>query len=291
MSSVQYSKLDQEDSVIVRELGHPTQSAQEVARELSNFGKAPGASFAGLLVSAVCCPITFLNCCFAVDSNEHALVLSYGNYADTITTPGIHFFPPMGRSVEKVSTKIRSLELPKTTVIDKNGNPLIISAVVTYQILNGRRALLDVENYQRFVLNQAEAALKQGLSCFPYESTDGSPCLKTEASHIGSQLCHVLQTKVSQAGALIHSFQLSEISYAPEIASAMLKRQQATAMVEARNTIVEGAVDIACHAVEKLQLRGIEMKDDERARLVTNLLTVICSDHETQTTLPLLPHA
>jgi membrane protease subunit (stomatin/prohibitin family) len=98
----------------------------------------------------------------------------------------------------------------------------------------------------------ALCCIEQGLSRFPYESNDGSPCLKTEASHIGQQLCYVLQEKVLQAGVLVHSVQLSNISYSPEIAAAMLKRQQAAAMVEARNTIVEGAVDIACHAVDKL---------------------------------------
>jgi len=163
-----------------------------------------------------------------------------------------------------------------------------VSAILSYQVVNAKRALLNVENVATFVLTQAEAAVKQGLSRFPYESTDGSPCLKKEASHIGQQLCFVLQEKVTQAGVLVHSLQLSNISYAPEIAASMLKRQQATAMVEARNTIVEGAVDIACHAVEKLEARGINMDSEEKVRLVSNLLTVICSESETHTTLPLM---
>eukprot|EP00339_Tiarina_fusa_P020505 CAMPEP_0117026498 /NCGR_PEP_ID=MMETSP0472-20121206/19474_1 /TAXON_ID=693140 ORGANISM="Tiarina fusus, Strain LIS" /NCGR_SAMPLE_ID=MMETSP0472 /ASSEMBLY_ACC=CAM_ASM_000603 /LENGTH=194 /DNA_ID=CAMNT_0004733519 /DNA_START=306 /DNA_END=890 /DNA_ORIENTATION=- len=192
-----------------------------------------------------------------------------------------------GREIRKISTKQQSIELPKTTVVDSNGNPLIISAVIVYRISNSRRALLDVENSRIFVKNQAEAALKQTLSRFPYESNDGSPCLKTEAEQIGKHLCNLLQRKVLQAGAMVDSFQLKEISYAPEIASGMLKRQQAIAIIEARQTIVQGAVDIAADAVTKLAERGIELSDSDQAKLVTNLLTVVCSDNDAQPTVPM----
>merc|ERR1712217_494539 len=125
---------------------------------------------------------------------------------------GLQFSNCWGRNTLTISTKQTSIELPKTTVIDSNGNPLIISAVLVYSIVNARKALLDVENVHWYVRSQAEASLKQTLSNFPYESSDGSPCLKTEAVQIGNHLCNLLQQKVIPAGAMITSFQLKEIS-------------------------------------------------------------------------------
>merc|ERR1712000_186088 len=235
----------------------------------------------------LCFPFTILGSCYTVEQNQEVVVLSYGKYAETSRSPGIHWSNMWGRSLRPVSIKKCSIELPKTTVIDGNGNPLIISAVIVYEIVNSRRSVLDVEHAPSFIKTQAEAALKQTLSRFPYESSDGSPCLKTEASQIGEHLCSVLQDKVTQAGALVDSFQLKEISYAPEIAAGMLKRQQAIAIIEARQTIVQGAVDIAADAVDKLAQRGITLSDQDQAKLVTNLLTVVCSDNDAQPTVPL----
>mmetsp|Transcript_8449 Transcript_8449/g.35301 ORF Transcript_8449/g.35301 Transcript_8449/m.35301 type:complete len:298 (+) Transcript_8449:76-969(+) len=247
----------------------------------------PGPTDFAQLLSLLCFPFTIFGSWYCVKPSEEAVVLSFGKYAETAREPGIHFSTMWGRQMFKCSTKKASVELPKTTVIDSNGNPLIISAVVVYQFINTRRAVLDVDMAHNFVKSQGEAALKQTLSRFPYESNDGSPCLKTEAYEIGTHLCKVLQDKVSTAGALVHSFQLKEISYAPEIASGMLKRQQAIAIIEARQTIVQGAVEIATHALEKLNDNGIEMDEEERSRLVTNLLTVVCGENDAMPTLPM----
>jgi len=182
-----------------------------------------------------------------------------------------------------------SIELGRTTVLDRNGNPLIISGVVVYQFVNPKRAALDVENPVGFVESQAEAVLKQVVSRFPYEASRDvdEPCLKKEAEFVGKQLCQALQSKVEVVGALIHSFQLKEISYAPEIASAMLRRQQAQAMIESRQTIVQGAVEIAVEAVRSLEQHGVKLEPKEKTSLVSNILTVMCSDREAQPTLPL----
>mmetsp|Transcript_9218 Transcript_9218/g.12883 ORF Transcript_9218/g.12883 Transcript_9218/m.12883 type:complete len:301 (-) Transcript_9218:60-962(-) len=253
---------------------------QEMAlRELrADDRKDPGASLLADVLGLACFPFTALMSWISVDTNEEVIVLSFGKYAETARQPGLHFSNCFGRETYRCSTKKRSIELPKTTVIDSNGNPLIISAVVVFQFINTRRATLEVDNADYFVKSQAECALKQTLSKFPYESMDGSPCLKTEAQQIGEHLTSMLQDKISQAGALAHSFQLKEISYAPEIASGMLKRQQAVAIIQARQTIVEGAVDIATHTLEKLADNGIQMKDKEKSHLVTNLLTVFCGE-------------
>eukprot|EP00011_Vannellida_sp_DIVA3-517-6-12_P001570 CAMPEP_0114628078 /NCGR_PEP_ID=MMETSP0168-20121206/12630_1 /TAXON_ID=95228 ORGANISM="Vannella sp., Strain DIVA3 517/6/12" /NCGR_SAMPLE_ID=MMETSP0168 /ASSEMBLY_ACC=CAM_ASM_000044 /LENGTH=306 /DNA_ID=CAMNT_0001839439 /DNA_START=24 /DNA_END=941 /DNA_ORIENTATION=- len=253
---------------------------QEAAlRELkADDGRDPGSSPLASVLGLACFPFTALLSWMSVDTNEEIIVLSFGQYAETARDPGLHFSNCFGREVYRCSTKKRSIELPKTTVIDSNGNPLIISAVIVYQFVNTKRAILEVENADGFVKSQAECALKQTLSHFPYESHDGSPCLKTEAQQIGEHLSSKLQDKISQAGALAHSFQLKEISYAPEIASGMLKRQQAVAIIQARQTIVEGAVDIATHTLEKLSENGIQMKNKEKSHLVTNLLTVFCGE-------------
>src|SRR3990167_6106974 len=260
---------------------------RQIKAQLQDKQPSPGASALASVLCIACLPFSVLGSWFQVRPNENAVILSYGSYADTITEPGCHFYNMWGRELLTISTKQTSVELPKTTVVDSNGNPLIISAVFVYRVANARKALLDVENIHYFVKSQAETSLKQTLSRFPYESHDGSPCLKTEAEQIGKHLCSLLQQKSLQAGALIDSFQLKEISYAPEIASGMLKRQQAIAIIDARQPIVQGAVDIAADAVHKLQQRGITLSNEDTAKLVTNLLTVVCSDSEAQPTIPM----
>mmetsp|Transcript_130599 Transcript_130599/g.194536 ORF Transcript_130599/g.194536 Transcript_130599/m.194536 type:complete len:286 (+) Transcript_130599:34-891(+) len=285
---MQYQKVPVEDPVISPMLQDNYEIEQnDLRKQLRDKQVNPGPSPLAMVLGLACFPFTLLGSWYTLNQNEEAVVLSYGRYSETVQDPGINFSNMWGREIRKISTKQQSIELPKTTVVDSNGNPLIISAVIVYRISNSRRALLDVENSRIFVKNQAEAALKQTLSRFPYESNDGSPCLKTEAEQIGKHLCNLLQRKVLQAGAMVDSFQLKEISYAPEIASGMLKRQQAIAIIEARQTIVQGAVDIAADAVTKLAERGIELSDSDQAKLVTNLLTVVCSDNDAQPTVPM----
>jgi len=292
MSSHSYSKLvnAEEPPIISPELvsGDFDYEAEraELRRQLSDTAQPDSSSLAEVLCIA-CFPFSILGSWIAVNQSEEIVMMNYGKYTGTIRDPGIHWANQWGRQALRISTKQRSIELPKTTVVDSNGNPLIISAVIVFSVQNSRRAVLNVENVNTFVQSQAEASLKQTLSRFPYESRDGSPCLKTEAEQISNHLSNLLQRKVIQAGTVIHSFQLKEISYAPEIAAGMLKRQQAIAIIDARQTIVQGAVDIAVDAIEKLGERGISLDAPEKARLVTNLLTVVCSENDTQPTVPL----
>jgi len=227
-------------------------------------------------------PITIFSC-YTIQEREAGVLLTYGKYAGIVSQPGIHWTNVFGRDLRKISTKVISVDLPHTKVVDKNGNPLLISGVLTYQFVNPRKAVLDVENANQFVYTQAQAALKQIVSRYPYETDEEhTHCLKSESSVIGAEMVQILQSRVNISGTKIHSFAFNEISYAPEIASGMLKRQQAAATVAARKTIILGAVEIAHGAVEELQGRGITMNDREKAVLVTNLLTVICSDKDSQ---------
>eukprot|EP01113_Clastostelium_recurvatum_P033369 TRINITY_DN439_c0_g1_i2.p1 TRINITY_DN439_c0_g1~~TRINITY_DN439_c0_g1_i2.p1 ORF type:complete len:275 (+),score=100.51 TRINITY_DN439_c0_g1_i2:273-1097(+) len=240
-----------------------------------------------VVLGILCCPITMCSC-YTIQERESAILLTYGKYAGTVSQPGIHFANVWGRDLRKISTKVISVDLPHTKVVDKNGNPLLISGVLTYQFVNVRKALLDVENANQFVYTQAQAALKQIVSRYPYESDEHNHhSLKSESAEIGMEMVQILQSRVNISGTKIHSFAFNEISYAPEIAAGMLKRQQAAATVAARKTIILGAVEIAHGAVQELQERGISMDDKAKVALVSNLLTVICSDRDAQPIVPL----
>jgi len=239
------------------------------------------------VLGVMCFPITMCSC-YTVQERESAVLLTYGKYAGTVKEPGIHWANIWGRDLRKISTKVISVDLPHTKVIDANGNPLLISGVLTYQFVSPKKAVLDVENANKFVYTQAQAALKQIVSRYPYESDiEGTHCLKNESANIGNEMVAILQARVNISGTKIHSFAFNEISYAPEIASGMLKRQQAAATVAARKVIILGAVEIAHGAVQELHERGVTMDERAKITLVTNLLTVICSDHEAQPVVPL----
>jgi hypothetical protein len=233
----------------------------------------------------LCWPILPFGC-VPVSEKEEQVLLVFGKYHDTIRTPGMHWVNPIGLEKRLVSTKRQNMDVGGVTnpikVADGDGNPVIVSGVVGYRITNSKAAALDVENARSFVHTQAQTILKQIVSRYPYETTDGTPSLKSETYEIGIELCRALQEKSTVAGVLIESFELADLSYAPEIAQVMLVRQQAKAMVDARAVVVEGAVGIVQGACEKLADAGIDMDDKEKSKLVTNLLTVICGDQGAQ---------
>ncbi|EDQ89395.1 uncharacterized protein MONBRDRAFT_32461 [Monosiga brevicollis MX1] len=239
------------------------------------------------------CPLSFGTSClasfFVLDVQSEAVILRFGNYERTVRKPGLHYSNVFGRSKRVISTKLQSMDLPakSRTVMDREGNPLVISAVVTYQFVDSYKAALEVENPRTFLITQGETVLKDVMGQFPYEAAEGVPSLRTHSHEVSAMLRERLQALVHVSGIHVHSFGLKEISYAPVIAAAMLKRQQASAMVQARSTIVNGAVDIAASALNALKLNGVEMQEHESARLVSNLLTVICSDTDVQPTVPL----
>jgi len=241
-----------------------------------------------LVLGIVFCPLTVLCSWFSVQEQEEVVTLTYGKYTGTVKEPGIHFKNCFGRDLRRVSLRKISVDLPNTKVVDKNGNPLQISGIVVFNFVNTKRATIDIDNAHHFVVNQAQAVMKQIVSQYPYENLredEKGACLKTEAAEIGAKFVQLLQTKVKIAGAKIHSFQFNEMSYAPEIAQGMLKRQQALATVSARKVIVEGVVEIAYGAIQKLESKGIVMSENEKTKIATNLLTVMCAEHDVQPTI------
>ncbi len=217
-----------------------------------------------------------------------AVLLSFGKYKETITKPGLHFRQPIGRSVNKVSVREVTHDIPLTTVVEANGNPVNISAVVRYKVTDAAKATLDVENHKQYVADQASATVKRVISRYPYESPDLTvPCLRKESNEIGEALRAELQDNVASAGVKVLSVRLNDLTYAPEIAQAMLLRQQAQALIDARKLIVEGAVEMVNDAHERLQGYGFALTPGEQERLISNLMVVLCSGTDVTPTLPL----
>jgi len=236
-----------------------------------------------IFLGFACFPLVLPFSWFTVQEKHEAVILNFGKYSKTINDPGCHFSNCCGRDIRMVSKQKISVLIQKVKILDLNGNPLLVSGIVVYYIENTKRAAIDVQNSAEFVHNQATAVLRQVVSHYPYEhmTEDAKgPTLKSASTEISEHMVKLLQTQVKLCGARIVSFQFDEISYAPEIASGMLKKQQATAMVAARKTIVDGAVDIAFSAISKLERRGVTMNDQDKSRITGNLLVVICSEQD-----------
>jgi len=237
-----------------------------------------------LILSVLLFPITLLGSWLVVHPQEEAVVLGWGKLSKIVKTPGISWVNVWGRKLIKISTKQQAIEVHRTVVADGNGNPIVVAGVVTFRFTDSKKAALDVQDAPSFVKTQAMAVLKQVASRYPYESATHQMSLKSETGAIAKEMRDLLQSKVEIAGAEVAFFELSDLSYAPEIAGAMLVRQQAQALVDARKVIVDGAVQIVHHAVELLAQSGHKLPSGEEARLVSNLLTVICGESHVQPT-------
>jgi len=241
--------------------------------------------FLVLLVTIVFPPILLFGF-FVVNPREEIVVLRFGKYVTTLKTQGIRWIHPVGRTLHRISTKDTTLDIATTTVVEINGNPVEISAVVVYRVADTYKAALHVENYRQFIEDQAGAVVKRVAARFPYESADeAKPCLKKESEAVTEKFVAELQEAVNPAGIQVLGVRLNDLTYAPEIAQAMLMRQQAMALIDARKTIVQGAVEIVKDAVEQLRAAGLEVGDADRDELIANLLVVLCSGERAQPVL------
>jgi len=227
-------------------------------------------------------PCSFLVACRTVDEKTERVLLNFGKFFGVIREPGCYCWNPCGLTSRIVSTARSAIDLVHVKVADGRGNPLMVSGVVTYQVVESRKAALDVPDTRSYVNTQGLAVMKKIASMYPYEGREGEHSLKTEASRLRTQMIEMLQQRVDAAGVLVVNFELTDLAYAPEIAQAMLIRQQAEAMVDARKIIVDGAINIAHGALSGLSERGVKMSKEEEVRLVTNLLVVICGDAKVQ---------
>lgn len=248
--------------------------------------------FLVVLVTILFPPILLMGF-FVVNPREEIVVLRFGKFVTTLTSQGIRWIHPVGRSLRRISTRDTTLDIPTTTVVEVNGNPIEISAVVVYRVDDTYKSALHVEDYRTFINDQAGAVVKRVASQFPYESADSiRPCLKKESEEVTKAFVSELQEAVNPAGIRVLNVRLNDLTYAPEIAQAMLMRQQAQALIDARKMIVEGAVEIVRDAVSRLKDAQLEVKEEERDNLISNLLVVLCSGDRPQPVLQVnRPHA
>ncbi|MGE0742073.1 MAG: SPFH domain-containing protein, partial [Hyphomonadaceae bacterium] len=220
---------------------------------------------------------------YTLQPNEAAAITLFGNYKGTDRIPGLRWVLPW-YSRKKISLRVRNVTGEKLKVNDKRGNPIEIAAVVVWRVTDTGQALFDVDEYQTFVDIQIETAVREIASHFSYDHSEhDEPTLRGDADQVSSLLREKLQERVAVAGVVIDETKLSHLAYAPEIASAMLRRQQAEAVLAARRFIVQGAVEMVQHALEQLSEREIVALDDERrATMVSNLLVVLCGDRDAQ---------
>jgi regulator of protease activity HflC (stomatin/prohibitin superfamily) len=219
----------------------------------------------------------------AVVAGEARVVQLFGSYQGTIREPGLQWVNPFADK-RPVSTRIRNHETPLAKVNDADGNPIEISAVVVWLVEDTAKALYSVDDYVKFVATQTETAVRRIATSFAYETHGtGQMSLRDNADEITHQLSTEIQERVLSAGVKIIESRLTRLSYASEIAQAMLRRQAASAVVGARQVIVQGAVGMVKLALTQLEEEGVVELDEERkAAMVSNLLVVLCSEQATQ---------
>jgi len=221
--------------------------------------------------------------------NESLVLLFAGSYLGTVNSTGFYWIIPF-TSRQRVSRRVVNFNTNTTKVNDKSGNPIEIAAVVVWRVKDSARAVLNVSDYRDFVAVQSETAVRSLASRFPYDSEEGAESLRGSPDQISSDLQNELAQRLEIAGVEVLEARLSHLAYAPEIAVAMLRKQQAEAVVRARRIITANAVDIVEQAIKSLGDGGVvALNDEERVRLVNNLLVALVSERDTTPVLDLGP--
>lgn len=220
---------------------------------------------------------------YTLQVNEAGAITLFGEYMGTDRAPGLRWVLPWYMRT-KISLRARNVTGEQLKVNDKRGNPIEIAAVVVWRVTDTAAALFDVDAYEQFVDVQIETAVREIASHFAYDHGEHEePTLRADAEQVSAKLCDLLQERLTIAGVVVDEAKLSHLAYAPEIASAMLRRQQAEAILAARQKIVQGAVEMVDQALRHLAERNVVELDTERkAAMVSNLLVVLCSDSEAQ---------
>lgn len=236
-----------------------------------------GLALLGLVAVAICWFGIFL-----VNPNEAKVLQLFGRYTGTVRDAGLKWANPF-YTKHKVSVRVRNFESQKLKVNDQNSNPIEIACVVVWRVVDTAEALFEVDDYREYVLVQSESALRGLATHYPYDGHEGELSLTANADEISDRLTREIQARLERAGVEVLESRISHLAYAQEIASAMLQRQQASAVIAARAKIVAGAVGMVEMALEELAKNHIVELDEERkAQMVSNLLVVLCSDRHTQ---------
>ena len=227
--------------------------------------------------------IIFMSSLTIVSPNQSKAILFFGQYLGTIKSNGLFITTPFTQKIN-VSLKVRNFNSSLLKVNDSDGNPIEISAVVVYRVTDTAKALFDVDYYQEFIEIQSETAIRHIATQYPYDTfNDDDITLRGNTSEVSAELAKELQERLAVAGVEVIETRLNHLAYATEIASAMLQRQQAKAILSARQTIVEGAVSMTQMALEQIEVgQGMTFSDDRKVQLINNLLVSIITDKGTQ---------
>ena len=254
-------------------------------RSLAGGYPAWGALALGILVMIL--GVLAFTCLYTLQPNEAAILQLFGAYKGTTRTPGLRATNPF-YTRHKISLRARNLNGDKLKVNDKRGNPIEIAAVVVWHVEDSAKAAFDVDDYEMFVKVQSESAVRHLASSFAYDAEEKQdvvrePTLLESADVVARALVKELQARLEQAGVVVEEARLTHLAYAPEIAQVMLRRQQAEAIIAARQKIVHGAVSMVEMALNELsEKKVVELDDERRASMVSNLLVVLCAESEVQ---------
>jgi regulator of protease activity HflC (stomatin/prohibitin superfamily) len=220
---------------------------------------------------------------YMVEPNQAAVVSLFGKYVGTVKDQGLRWNNPFFSS-KKVSQRVRNFESGKLKVNELEGSPIEIAAVIVWQVVDSAEAVYNVDDYESYVHIQSEAALRAMATSYPYDQNEeGQIALRSHGAEISKHLQEEIQERLAAAGVNVIEARISHLAYAQEIAQAMLQRQQANAVVAARTRIVYGAVSMVQMALEELKKQGVvDLDEERRAAMVSNLLVVLCSDRATQ---------
>ena len=220
---------------------------------------------------------------FLVNPNEARVLQLFGKYVGTVKHPGLRYANPF-YSKQKISVRVRNFETGKLKVNDKIGTPVEIAAVVVWRVIDTAEALFEVDSFEEYVHVQSESAVRTLATNYPYdEHEEGEASLSGSLSEIANKLKDQIQERLDTAGVEVIEARISHLAYAPEIANAMLQRQQASAIIAARTKLVEGAVGMVEMALDMLTKQNVvELDEEMKATMVSNLLVVLTSDRGTQ---------
>jgi regulator of protease activity HflC (stomatin/prohibitin superfamily) len=223
---------------------------------------------------------------FTVQPNQGVVLTLFGRYVGTVRQPGLRFANPL-YAKKHVSLRVRNFETSKMKVNDRDGNPIEIAAVVVWKVVDTAEAIFQVDSYENYVQVQSEAAVRNLATAYPYDAhEDHQVSLRGSTAEVAARLKAEIQERLDVAGVEVVEARISYLAYAPEIAAAMLRRQQAAAVIAARQKIVEGAVGMVEMALDMLARRGVVQLDGEqRAAMVQNLLVVLCGEAAAQPVL------
>ncbi len=236
-----------------------------------------------LLAFSILTTLTLLIGLYKVEPNQSAVLSLFGKYVGTNRRQGLHFNNPF-LSKQKISLRVRNFESERLKVNDNGGSPIEIAAIVVWEVSDSAEAVFKVDDYQSFVQIQSESAIRAMASTHPYDPhVEGELSLRSHGAQISELMKAEIQKHLTEAGITVLDARISHLAYAPEIAQAMLQRQQAGAIIAARQRIVEGAVGMVEAALNSLKDKGVvDLDDERRAAMVSNLLVVLCSDRATQ---------